>query len=84
MNTNKQYSFRVIFEADEGGYHASVPVLAGCHSWGKTLSEAKKNIREAIRSHVASLVKDKKKVPTDEGLETFEIFSPADFSRIQV
>jgi len=84
MRTSKQYSFRVIFEEDEGGYHVYVPVLAGCHSWGKTLAEAKKNVREAIKSHVASLVKDKQEVPRDEGLETVETFSPADFNRISV
>ncbi len=75
MKVNEQYSFRVIFEADEGGYHAYVPALSGCHSWGKSLADAKKNIREAIKSHVASLVKDRQKVPTDAGLETFETFS---------
>jgi predicted RNase H-like HicB family nuclease len=74
-----QYSFRVILEPDEDGYHVYVPSLAGCHSWGKTLDEAKINIREAIKSHVASLVKDKMLVPKDVGLETFEVFSSADF-----
>lgn len=83
MKIDKQYSFRVIFEEDEGGYHVYVPVLSGCHSWGGTLDEAKKNIREAIKSHVASLVKDKQDVPSDEGLETFETFSPGDFKQLQ-
>ncbi|OGD88238.1 hypothetical protein A3J17_01570 [Candidatus Curtissbacteria bacterium RIFCSPLOWO2_02_FULL_40_11] len=84
MKTNEQYSFRVIFEVDEDGYHVYVPVLAGCHSWGKTLTEAKKNIREAIKSHIASLVKDNEDVPSDEGLETFETFSSADIKQLSV
>lgn len=74
-----QYTFRVIFESDEDGYHGYVPSLPGCHSWGKTLGEVKENIREAIRSHIASLVKDGQEVPTDVGFETFEVFSPNDF-----
>ena len=76
-----QYTFRIILEPDEDGYHVYAPSLAGCHSWGKTLDEAKINIREAIKSHVASLVKDKMLVPSDVGLETFEVFSPADFKQ---
>lgn len=83
MKSDKQYSYRVIFEADEDGYHAYVPVLSGCHSWAKTLDEAKRNIREAIKSHISSLVKDNQKVPSDEGLETFETFSSTDFKQIQ-
>lgn len=61
--TDKQYTFRVIFESDEDGYHGYVPSLVGCHTWGKTLEEVKENIREAIRSHVLSLAKDGKKIP---------------------
>ena len=40
---------RVIIEKDETGYYvAEVPAMPGCISQGKTLMEAKKNIREAI------------------------------------
>ena len=70
-----QYTFRVIFESDEGGYHAYVPVLVGCHTWGKTLEEVRENIREAIKSHVGSLIKDGQKVPAEIGFEGLEIFS---------
>lgn len=76
--SDKQYTFRVIFESDEGGYHGYVPSLTGCHTWGKTLDEAKENIREAIKSYVGSLVKDGQKIPRDIGFETFEVFSPGD------
>lgn len=73
--TEKQYTFRVIFETDEDGYHAYVPVLPGCHTWGKTLEEVRENVREAIRSHVGSLIKDGQKVPTEAGFESLETFS---------
>ena len=39
----------VVIERDETGYYvAEVPALPGCLSQGKTLEEAKANIREAI------------------------------------
>jgi predicted RNase H-like HicB family nuclease len=78
--TDKQYTFRVIFESDEDGYHGYVPSLPGCHTWGKTLKEVKKNIREAIKSYVGSLTKHGEEVPSDTGFETFEVFSPNDFN----
>ncbi len=38
-----------VIERDETGYYvAEVPALPGCVSQGKTLAEAKVNIREAI------------------------------------
>ena len=40
---------RVYIEQDETGYWvAEVPALPGCLSQGKTLAEAKANIKEAI------------------------------------
>ena len=45
---------RVIIEKDETGYYvAEVPALPGCVSQGKTLQEARTNIREAITGWVA-------------------------------
>jgi predicted RNase H-like HicB family nuclease len=42
--------FEVIFEPEEeGGYHVFCPLLKGCHSYGKTKREARKNIAEAIQ-----------------------------------
>lgn len=39
----------VVIERDESGYYvAEVPALPGCLSQGKSLVEAKANIREAI------------------------------------
>ena len=40
--------FRVVVHpAEEGGFWAEVPALAGCVSEGETLEEALANIREA-------------------------------------
>ena len=41
---------QVLVEKDETGYWvAEVPALPGCVSRGKTLEEAKANVKEAIR-----------------------------------
>ena len=42
--------FRVIIEQGEDGYFvASVPVLPGCYTQGKTLKEVTKNVKDAIK-----------------------------------
>lgn len=46
----------VTFESDEDGWEvASCPTLPGCHSQGRTRSEALANIKEAIRGYLASM-----------------------------
>ena len=49
---------RVVIEKDETGYYvAEVPALPGCVSQGKTIQEARANIREAIAGWVAVMNK---------------------------
>jgi len=73
MNTR---TYRIIIEPDENNtYHAYAPALAGCHTWGETLDEAKANIREAIGVYIASLVADKEDVPEETGMELLETIS---------
>lgn len=69
------YTYRIILEKDEGGYHASVPALPGCHTWGKTIDEARAMVRDAIDVYLRSLVADGERVPTDSGFELFETVS---------
>ncbi len=43
-------TFNVLIEKDETGYYvAEVPALPGCLSQGKTMQEAKENIKEAMQ-----------------------------------
>lgn len=51
------YSFEIVIEKEpeDAGYLAYSPTLPGCFSNGTTIEEAKRNIREAIQLHVASL-----------------------------
>ena len=52
--------FAVIEQDETGYYFAEVPALPGCVSQGKTITEAKENIREAITGWLA-VMNDKAK-----------------------
>ena len=44
-----QHHVPVVIEQDEDGvFIVSVPTLRGCHSYGRTIDEAMKNIGEAV------------------------------------
>ncbi|HOZ46659.1 MAG TPA: type II toxin-antitoxin system HicB family antitoxin [Candidatus Hydrogenedentes bacterium] len=53
----KYYSFEIVIEKEpeDAGYFAYSPTLPGCFSNGLTIEEAKRNIRDAVQQHVASL-----------------------------
>jgi predicted RNase H-like HicB family nuclease len=40
--------FRVVFEPDGDGWHAYIPAVRGCRTWGRSLTEARRHIREAL------------------------------------
>ena len=45
----KNLHLPIIIEMDEDGYYiVSCPLFKGCHSYGETIDEALKNIREVI------------------------------------
>jgi predicted RNase H-like HicB family nuclease len=47
-------TYRVLYELDESGHWiATVPAVRGCHSYGRSLSEARSRIREALSLFVA-------------------------------
>jgi len=60
----KTYTYRVIIEPDERNtFHAYVPALPGCHTWGETLEKARTNIRDALDAYVRSMIADGVDVP---------------------
>lgn len=71
----KSYTYRIIIEPDGKYYHGFVPALPGCHTFGETIDETKKNIKEAIEIYVESLIDDNVKVPEDLSFESFETIS---------
>lgn len=47
----------VVIHKDEGSvYGVSVPDIPGCHSWGDTIDDAMRNVKQAIYSHVETLL----------------------------
>jgi len=59
-------------ETEDEGYAAYSPTLPGCFSNGKTVEEAKRNIRDAIRLHIESLLAHGQPVPQNEKLVLVE------------
>jgi predicted RNase H-like HicB family nuclease len=54
----KFHSFQIVIEKEpkDKGYYACSPDLPGCFGNGKTIEAARRNIREAVEQHVASLL----------------------------
>ena len=64
----------VVFETDEDGWEvASCPTLPGCHSQGRTRSEALSNIREAIRGYLASMREHGAPAPSSSEFEVVDV-----------
>ena len=59
-------------ETEDEGYAAYSPTLPRCFSNGKTVEEAKRNIRDAIRLHIESLLAHGQPVPQNEKLVLVE------------
>ncbi|MFH1744523.1 MAG: type II toxin-antitoxin system HicB family antitoxin [bacterium] len=63
----KTYQYTVNFKLTEDGvYLATVPALRGCVSYGYTIEEAEKNIREAMECHIESMIEDGLEIPQEE------------------
>lgn len=62
----RTYTFRVVVEPDEGGFHAYCPVLRryGAVTQGATESEALKNINEVVQMIIDE--------PREDDIETFD------------
>jgi predicted RNase H-like HicB family nuclease len=61
----KTYQFTVVIEPDDGAFHAFVPALPGCHTFGATIDEARANITEAMELHIESMLDDGEAVPVE-------------------
>ena len=64
------FTFEIVVEkeSEDEGYSAYSPSLPGCFSNGRTIEEAKKNIREAIHQHVQTLLAHGQEVPQNDKL----------------
>jgi predicted RNase H-like HicB family nuclease len=62
----KRYIYRVIIEPDEDRFHAEIPALPGCYSWGYTYEEALRNIKEAAELWIETLAEDGETIPEED------------------
>lgn len=68
------YTFEVVVEPDEGGYHAYCPALRrfGAVTQGATEAEALRNINEVVQMIMDELKQDGISLPTLDDVEIFE------------
>jgi predicted RNase H-like HicB family nuclease len=73
----KFFTFEIIIEKEEEdeGYFAYSPSLAGCYSNGKTIEEAKRNIREALQQHITAMHEHTLPIPQKERIVHVEELS---------
>lgn len=73
----KFFTFEIIIEREEDGdgYFAYSPSLPGCFSNGKTIEEAKRNIREALQQHLAAMQDHELPIPQKERIVHVEELS---------
>jgi predicted RNase H-like HicB family nuclease len=66
----KYYSFEILIEKEpeDEGYYAYSPTMPGCFGSGKTIEEAKRNMRIAISQHVEALLARGQPIPQNEHL----------------
>ena len=70
----KQYRFTVVYEEGEDGRILGIcPALQGCYAEGETEEEARANIREAIRAHVASRLAHDEPISTEISIEAVSL-----------
>lgn len=63
IKTNNLH-FQVVFRPEpEGGFTVFAPALAGCVTYGKTLNQARKMIKEAISLYIEDLIAEGDPVP---------------------
>lgn len=71
---SQTYQFKVNFELDEDRVIiATVPALPGCHSYGHTMPEAEKNIREALELYLEDMLAHGEEIIGDELTPRFPI-----------
>jgi predicted RNase H-like HicB family nuclease len=62
------YHFAAVIEKDEDGYYAFCPDLQGCYTSGDTFEEARANLCDAVRLHVADRLADGEEIKASESI----------------
>jgi len=64
------FKYNIIIRRDKKDFIADVPTL-GISDFGKTVEEAKKNVREAIKCHIEGLIKTQTEIPAPDTEDFF-------------
>ncbi len=64
------YTFEIVVEKEpeDEGYLAYSPTLPGCFSNGRTIEQARRNMREAVQQHIESLLAHGQQIPQNDNL----------------
>lgn len=64
------YSFEIVIEKEpeDEGYFAYSPTLPGCFGNGRTIEEAKRDMRQAVQQHLEALLAHGEPIPQNERL----------------
>jgi predicted RNase H-like HicB family nuclease len=64
------YTVEIVIEKEpeDEGYSTYSPALPGCFSNGRTVEEAKLNMREAVQQHIQSLLAHGQTLPQNQKL----------------
>lgn len=61
-------TYKVVYDRDESGWIAKVPSVPGCHSYGRTIEQARDRVREAldlwVRDASTAYLVDQVRLPT--------------------
>ncbi|HEY9583926.1 MAG TPA: type II toxin-antitoxin system HicB family antitoxin [Candidatus Paceibacterota bacterium] len=79
MRTSKKNSlyFTAFFEKNElNGYTVTVPTLPGLVTEGRTIDEATKMVRDAIKCYIGGIKKAKEKIYPEKEVGSFRIAVP--------
>lgn len=69
----RRYTYTAVIEPDEGGFHAFVPALPGCHTFGETMEAARANLKEAAELYLECLIQDGEPVPASFDLVVTQV-----------
>jgi predicted RNase H-like HicB family nuclease len=59
--------YTAIIEPDEDAFHAYIPALPGCHTFGGTVDEARANLIEAAELYLDAMRADGEEIPVEHG-----------------
>lgn len=70
----KSFNYRILLRKEpEGGFTVTVPVLLGCVSYGETIEDAIKNVKEAIELYISTLIEYKEEIPSEEDILEYNL-----------